>query len=78
MLKDLHDIFESLKDAVTSNMAIFCIYTMVISSLSFVTFLMLTTGHLVTGFGTGSIGGIISVASMLVYIQALQVEGDKN
>ena len=78
MLKDLLDIFESLKDAVTSNMAVFCIYTMVVSSLSFVTFLMLTTGHFVTGFGTGSIGGIIALASMLVYIQVLQVEDNKN
>ena len=78
MLKDLHDIFASLKDAVTSNMAVFCIYTMVISSLSSVTFLMLVTGHIVTGFGTGSIGGIIALASMLVYIQVLQVEGGKN
>ncbi len=78
MLKDLLDIFESLKDAVTSNMAVFCIYTMVISSLSFVTFLMLTTGHFVTGLATASIGGIIALASMLVYIQVLQVEDNKN
>ena len=78
MLKDLHDIFAILKDAVTNDIAVFSVYTMVISSLSFVTFLMLTTGHFVTGFGTGSIGGIISLASLLVYIQALQVKDNKN
>ncbi len=48
MLKDLHGLFESLRLAVTANTAIFCVYTFVLSSLSFLTFLMMLAGDVAT------------------------------
>ncbi|MEO0966777.1 MAG: hypothetical protein AAFX80_00240 [Cyanobacteria bacterium J06639_18] len=78
MLKDLHGLFESLRLAVTANTAIFCVYTFVLSSLSFLTFLMMLAGDVATASIISCLGTVISIVSMVVYMQALQSENNKN
>ncbi len=78
MLKDLHGLFENLRLVTTSNTAVFCVYTFVLSSLNFLAFLMMLVGDVTTASIIGCLGGIISIASMLVYIKALQIEDNKN
>ena len=58
MLKDLHSVFESFsfRLAVTVNTAIFCIYTFVLSSLSFLTFMMVVIGDITTASITAPFG----------------------